>query len=89
VQAVIVRGFSRNASATWASVFYSAGIGGGQAIGVGRINYGQLQNALGDPLGLTGLGLGLASNTRVRFLSQPQPRSRRLPALGPALLPPP
>ena len=43
--------------------FYSAGIGGGQALGLGGFNTGQLQTALGNPLGLTGLGLGLASNT--------------------------
>ena len=62
VQAVIVE-VSAERQRDMGVSFYSAGIGGGQAIGVGGINYGQLQNALGDPLGLTGLGLGLASNT--------------------------
>ncbi len=62
VQAVIVE-VSAERQRDMGVSFYSAGIGGGQAIGVGGINYGQLQNALGDPLGLTGLGLGLASNS--------------------------
>ncbi len=30
-------------------------------IGLGTLNFGNLQNAIGNPLGLTGLGLGLAS----------------------------
>lgn len=33
----------------------------GSTLGVGSLNFGQLQNTLGNPLGLTGLGLGLAS----------------------------
>jgi len=32
-------------------------------LGLGTLNFGQLQNALGNPLGLTGLGLGLASGS--------------------------
>ena len=32
-------------------------------LGVGNLNFGQLQNALANPLGLTGLGLGLASGS--------------------------
>jgi general secretion pathway protein D len=43
--------------------FYSNGIGGGQAFGIGSLNFGQLQSAIGDPLSITGLGLGLASNS--------------------------
>src|SRR5271154_5761755 len=35
----------------------------GSTLGVGSLNFGQLQNTLGNPLGLTGLGLGLASKT--------------------------
>jgi general secretion pathway protein D len=30
-------------------------------LGLGQLNFGTLQNAIGNPLGLTGLGLGLAS----------------------------
>ena len=32
-------------------------------LGLGTVNFGQLQNVLGNPLGLTGLGLGLASGS--------------------------
>jgi general secretion pathway protein D len=32
-------------------------------LGLGSLNFGNLQNALGNPLGLTGLGLGLASGS--------------------------
>ncbi|HEY6394386.1 MAG TPA: type II secretion system secretin GspD [Candidatus Binataceae bacterium] len=35
----------------------------GSTIGLGTLNFGQLQNALGNPLGLSGLGLGLASGS--------------------------
>jgi general secretion pathway protein D len=35
----------------------------GSTLGIGSLNFGQLQSALGDPLGLTGLGLGLASKS--------------------------
>jgi general secretion pathway protein D len=37
--------------------------GNGSVLGVGTINYGSLQNALGNPLGFTGLGIGLASGS--------------------------
>ena len=40
---------------------------GGNTIGVGGLNFGQLQSTLGDPLGLTGLGLGLASKATCPF----------------------
>jgi general secretion pathway protein D len=36
----------------------------GSTIGLGQLNFGQLQNALGNPLGLSGLGLGLASGAQ-------------------------
>jgi len=32
-------------------------------LGLGTVDFGQLQNAIGNPLGLTGLGLGLASGS--------------------------
>ncbi len=32
--------------------------------GLGQLNFGNLQNAIGNPLGLTGLGLGLASGSQ-------------------------
>jgi general secretion pathway protein D len=40
---------------------FTPGLGGGSAMGVGTLNFGQLQNSLGNPLGITGLGIGLAS----------------------------
>ncbi|HEY2523770.1 MAG TPA: type II secretion system secretin GspD [Candidatus Binataceae bacterium] len=36
----------------------------GSTIGVGQLNYGNLQTALTNPLGLTGLGIGLASGSQ-------------------------
>ncbi len=35
----------------------------GSTLGLGTVNYGTLQNAITNPLGLTGLGLGLASGS--------------------------
>ena len=35
----------------------------GSTLGIGQLNFGQLQSALGNPLGLTGLGIGLASGS--------------------------
>ena len=35
----------------------------GSTLGIGTLNFGQLESTLGDPLGLTGLGLGLASKS--------------------------
>ena len=43
--------------------FYAATQISGSTIGFGTLNFGQLQNVLGNPLGLTGLGLGLASKS--------------------------
>jgi general secretion pathway protein D len=42
---------------------FAPGFGHGSTLGVGTLNFGQLQNALGNPLGLTGLGIGLASGS--------------------------
>ncbi|HUO04587.1 MAG TPA: type II secretion system secretin GspD [Candidatus Binataceae bacterium] len=36
---------------------------GSNTIGIGHLDFGTLQNAIGDPLGITGLGLGLASGS--------------------------
>jgi len=44
--------------------FQSATNISGSTIGVGQLNFGQLQNALANPLGLTGLGIGLASGSQ-------------------------
>jgi general secretion pathway protein D len=35
----------------------------GSTLGIGQLNFGNLQTALGNPLGLTGLGIGLASGS--------------------------
>jgi general secretion pathway protein D len=44
--------------------FQSATNISGSTIGVGQLNFGQLQTALANPLGLTGLGVGLASGSQ-------------------------
>ena len=36
----------------------------GSTLGVGQLNYGNLQTALTNPLGLTGLSIGLASGSQ-------------------------
>jgi general secretion pathway protein D len=36
-------------------------------LGIGQLNFGTLQNAIGNPLGLTGLGLGLASGSQCQI----------------------
>jgi general secretion pathway protein D len=36
-------------------------------LGLGQLNFGTLQNAIGNPLGLTGLGLGLASGSNCQI----------------------
>ncbi|MGH7905929.1 MAG: type II secretion system secretin GspD [Candidatus Binataceae bacterium] len=59
VQAVIVE-VSTNRARDIGVTFYG-GTGGNGALGLGTLNFGQLQNALANPLGLTGLGVGLAS----------------------------
>ena len=63
VQAVIVEVSAERQRDIGVS-FFSDGLGGGSAFCAGAINFGQLQNALGDPLSVTGLGLGLAGNTK-------------------------
>jgi general secretion pathway protein D len=44
--------------------FYTFPNLGGNVFGVGTLNFGNLQTALGNPLGLSGLGLGLASGNQ-------------------------
>jgi general secretion pathway protein D len=63
VQAIIVEVSAERARDIGVS-FQSATNISGSAIGVGQLNFGQLQNALANPLGLTGLGIGLASGSR-------------------------
>src|SRR5208337_1222744 len=66
VQAVIVE-VSAERQRQLGVNFYSNGVGGGSVFGAGALNFGQLQNALADPLQVTGLGLGLASNTTCKI----------------------
>ena len=56
----------------------------GSTLGVGTLNFGQLESTLGDPLGLTGLGLGLASKSMCSVPSAlasapPRPSPQRPP----------
>ena len=44
-------------------VNFNAAEGGGSVFGFGTLDFGQLQSALSNPLGVTGLGVGLASNS--------------------------
>jgi general secretion pathway protein D len=62
VQAVIVEVSAERQRQLGVS-FYSLGAGGGSVLGIGGVNFGQLQSTIGDPLAITGLGLGLAGNT--------------------------
>ena len=61
VQAIIAE-VSANRSHEIGVNFQSA-TGFGNTIGFGQLNFGQLQNALGNPLGMSGLGIGLASGS--------------------------
>jgi len=62
VQAVIVE-VSAERQRQMGVNFNAATSLGSNTIGVGSLNFGQLESTLGDPLGLTGLGLGLASKS--------------------------
>jgi general secretion pathway protein D len=63
VQAIIVEVSAERARDIGVN-FQSATNISGSTIGVGQLNFGQLQNALANPLGLTGLGIGLASGSQ-------------------------
>ena len=62
VQAVIVEVSAERSRQLGVEFNASTGISN-STIGLGTMNYGNLQNALGNPLGLSGLGLGLASGS--------------------------
>jgi general secretion pathway protein D len=66
VQAVIVE-VSAERQRELGVNFYTNGVGGGSVFGAGALNFGNLQNALADPLSVTGLGLGLAGNTTCKI----------------------
>jgi general secretion pathway protein D len=62
VQAIIVE-VSAERSRDIGVNFQSATSLSGSTLGVAQLNFGQLQTALANPLGLTGLGIGLASGS--------------------------
>ena len=62
VQAVIVEVSAERSRQLGVEFNASTGLSN-STIGLGTMNYGNLQNALGNPLGLSGLGLGLASGS--------------------------
>jgi general secretion pathway protein D len=63
VQAIIVE-VNVNHSREIGVSGFTPGLGGGSVVMPGVLNFGQLQNALGNPLGITGLGVGLASGSK-------------------------
>jgi general secretion pathway protein D len=62
VQAIIVEVSAERQRNLGVNFQSSTGISN-STLGIGQLNFGQLQTALGNPLGLTGLGLGLASGS--------------------------
>jgi general secretion pathway protein D len=62
VQAIIVEVSAERARDIGVN-FQSASNLSGSTLGVAQLNFGQLQTALANPLGLTGLGIGLASGS--------------------------
>jgi general secretion pathway protein D len=62
VQAIIVEVSVQRSKQIGVNFLASTGLGS-NVLGLGSLNFGNLQNALGNPLGLTGLGLGLASGS--------------------------
>jgi general secretion pathway protein D len=60
VQAIIVEVSVQRTKDIGVTFQSASGLGSG-ILGLGQLNFGTLQNAIGNPLGLTGLGLGLAS----------------------------
>lgn len=63
VQAIIVE-VSTNHARDIGVQFSSATNISNSVIGLGQLNFGSLQTALGNPLGLSGLGIGLASGSQ-------------------------
>ncbi len=62
VQAIIVEVSAERQRQLGVDLQSSAGISH-SVLGLGSVNFGNIQTALGNPLGLTGLGLGLASGS--------------------------
>ena len=68
VQAVIVE-VSAERQRQLGVNFYAGTNISGSTLGVGSLNFGQLESTLADPLSLTGLGLGLASKSMCTITS--------------------
>ena len=66
VQAIIVEVNVSHARDIGVAAF-APQFGNGSVMGVGTLNFGALQNALGNPLGLTGLGIGLSSGSNCQI----------------------
>jgi general secretion pathway protein D len=65
VQAIIVEVSLQHSKDIGVNYLSSTSLGGGgNVLGLGSLNFGQLQTGLANPLGLTGLGLGLASGSQ-------------------------
>jgi general secretion pathway protein D len=62
VQAIIVEVSAERQREIGVNFNSSAAISG-STFGTGTLNFGNLQNAIGNPLGITGLGVGLASGS--------------------------
>ncbi|HLI82075.1 MAG TPA: type II secretion system secretin GspD [Candidatus Binataceae bacterium] len=62
VQAIIVEVSAERSRDMGVSLQASTAISN-SVLGLGTVDFGQLQNVLGNPLGVTGLGLGLASGS--------------------------
>jgi general secretion pathway protein D len=62
VQAIIVEVSAERQRQLGVDLQASSGISN-SVLGLGSVNFGNIQSALGNPLGLTGLGLGLASGS--------------------------
>jgi general secretion pathway protein D len=63
VQAIIVEVDVQRTKEIGVNFYSGAGLGN-NLLGTGVLNFGNLQNTLGNPLGLSGLGLGLASGSQ-------------------------
>jgi general secretion pathway protein D len=63
VQAIIVE-VSADRTKDIGVNFQSSSLLASNMLGVGSLNFGQLQKSLANPLGLTGLGIGLASGSK-------------------------
>jgi general secretion pathway protein D len=83
VQAVIVEVSAERSRQLGVEFNASTGLSN-STLGLGTLNYGNLQNALGNPLGLSGLGLGLASGSLCTVPSTLAAGASAVPGVGAA-----